>query len=100
MDEWIKEVTIDMVPEAYKSFVEKMGLKSFLNLAQIAGGTTMYIPKLDNFVRQVRDEKIKKEFNGYNQNKIGLKYNISARRVLEICRVDMMEGQASIFDNP
>lgn len=99
MEQWIKEVTVEMVPAAYQDLVNKMGLESFLSLAQIAGGTTMYVPKLDNFIRQVRDEKIKKEFNGYNQNAIALKYNISARRVLEICKVYKMDGQESLFQS-
>lgn len=97
MEKWISEVTIDMVPEAYKSFVEQMGLDNFLKLAQVAGGTTIYVPKLDNFLRQVRDEKIREEFNGYNHNKIALKYDITARRVMEICKVEKMDGQLNFY---
>jgi len=97
LDEWINEVTLDMLPETWQGVVNKIGIKVFLELTRAIGGTTIYVPKQDTFEKYVRNMKIRKEYKGYNIKELALKYNISARWVAEICEEHQMEGQTNLF---
>lgn len=98
MEDWIKDLTLDMIPEPYDHIAQVIGIENFINLTKIVGGTTMYVPKADNILKPVRDKKIKAEFNGYNHGQLARKYNLSERWIIEICGEGNIEGQTSIFD--
>ncbi len=67
MDELSKELTIEMLPSTlYKEIAEAIGVENFVKLADVVGGSTVYIPKPESVTRPVRDARIKEEFNGYN----------------------------------
>jgi Mor family transcriptional regulator len=94
----VKDLTIDMIPEAYRPIAEKIGIENLAKLAELVGGTTFYMPKLESFVRPVRDERIKAEFNGYNHAELAHKYDVTERWVRQICGEGHAEGQQSWFD--
>lgn len=98
MEDWIKDLTLDMIPEPYKQVADVIGVENFIKLARTIGGSTIYIPKSDSFLRPVRDLNIKKDFNGYNHLELARKYNLSERWILEICGEGSIEGQISLFD--
>ena len=43
-----------------------VGVERFIVLCELFGGTTVYIPKKERFLKKIRDEKIKSEFEGRN----------------------------------
>ena len=46
MDELVKDLTLDMISEGlYRMIAEAIGTDNFYKLAEIVGGTTIYIPK-------------------------------------------------------
>ena len=46
MDELSKELTIEMLPSTlYKEIAEAIGVENFVKLADVVGGSTVYIPK-------------------------------------------------------
>ena len=45
MDELVKDLTLDMISEGlYRMIAEAIGTDNFYKLAEIVGGTTIYIP--------------------------------------------------------
>ena len=47
MDELVKDLTLDMISEGlYRMIAEAIGTDNFYKLAEIVGGTTIYIPKI------------------------------------------------------
>ncbi|WP_032122029.1 Mor transcription activator family protein [Clostridium amazonitimonense] len=100
MDGWIKDLTVDMIPEGpYRDIADTIGVVNFIKLAEFVGGSTIYIPKADSFLRPARDLNIKKEFNGYNHSDLAKKYNLSERWIREICGEGHLEGQITLFGN-
>lgn len=98
MDEMAKALTIDMIQiGTYRNIAEAIGVSNLIKLAELIGGTTLYFPKSESFLRPVRDAKIKEEFNGCNQSELALKYNVTDRWVRQLCGEGFTEGQIA-FD--
>lgn len=85
MDHWIKELTPDMIPERYRPIAELIGLENLIKLADYSKGDTFYIPTSDFFLRPIRDQRIREEFRGGNSHELAKKYDLSERRIREIC---------------
>lgn len=96
--EFVDDLTLEMIPDTYRPIAEAIGIENLLRLAQCVGGTTFYMPKAESFVRPVRDERIKAEFNGYNHTALAQKYDVTERWVRQICGAGCTEGQQSFFD--
>lgn len=100
MNEFINELTPDMIPEGImREIAEKIGIENFIKLAELIGGTTFYLPKADAILRPIRDQKIKQDFNGYNHIDLAKKYNLSERWIRNICGEGFTEGQITLFDS-
>lgn len=93
MDELVKDLTLDMISEGlYRMIAEAIGTDNFYKLAEIVGGTTIYIPKPESLTRPVRDARIKKEFTGCNHQELARKYGVTERWVRRICGPGQAEG--------
>ena len=80
-------LTIDLIPDGnYKLIAQAIGVDNLLKLSGILGGTTFYIPTKDKFLRVIRDEKIRREFNGYNVSELSKRYSITDKWVREIVK--------------
>lgn len=98
-EEWINDVTPDMLPEPYDRYAEAIGVRGLLNLSKELGGITLYVPKPENLFKDVIFKKVKEEFNGYNYQSLALKYNLSERTIRNICNDNMiLKGQLTMFD--
>ena len=85
LDTWIQEVTIDMIPDGMcKEIAEKIGIKNLFEVLELVGGATFYFPKPETMLKGWRDEKIRKEYNGFNSFELSKKYNVSERWVRSI----------------
>lgn len=99
MEAWIKGITIEDVPCQYHDMINAIGLEAFLSLMQSHGGTYYYIPKADQVLRKVRDDKIKTEFRGGNYKQLAIKYGlteITIRRIVE-GNNPQLPGQVDLF---
>lgn len=95
MDELVKDLTLDMISEGlYRMIAEAIGTDNFYKLAEIVGGTTIYIPKPESLTRPVRDARIKKEFTGYNHQELARKYGVTERWVRRICGPGKRKGRS------
>lgn len=98
MDDYAQELTLDMLQEGlYRRIAETIGLDNFYRLTCVSGGMTIYIPKPESLIRPVRDAHIKAEFNGYNHVELAEKYDVTERRVRQLCGIGFMEGQIDLF---
>lgn len=98
MEEFIKDVQLDDIPAVYKSIATAIGAESFVRMAMVTGGLTIYIPKADTLIQAARDRKIIKEFNGSNYRELALKYNLSETWVRQVIDNDRMErDQCKLF---
>lgn len=98
MDDLVKELTLDMIPDTiWKQVAEAIGIENLCKMLEIAGGATTYIPQLEGYLRPVRDAHIKAEFNGWNHFELAKKYNITDRMVRSICGPGIVEGQLDLF---
>lgn len=99
MDDFSKELTLDMMPEGhYRDIAVAIGPENFYKLAKVVGGSTLYIPLAESLVRPVRDARIKEEFNGSNHIELANKYGVTERWVRQICGPGIVEGQMELFD--
>ena len=97
-DDWVKDITIEMIPEQYRDLARVIGIDNLLKLSRIMGGYNTYIPKEDYFTRTLRDTLIRKEYNGYNCKYLATRYDLSEARIRNIlAEGKTMEGQMNLF---
>ena len=96
-EKWMDEITIDVVPEKYHHLVNLIGIENVLLLSKDFGGTMLYIPKHDSLAKEIRNEKIRKEFNGGNYKELTKKYNLCESQIRNIINSDSIDGQLSLF---
>ena len=102
MEDWVKDLTPAMIPERYRPIAELIGLENLIKLADYSKGDTLYIPSSDFFLRPIRDQRIREEYRGSNSHQLAKKYNLSERRIREICEglrpePELDENQLDIF---
>ena len=102
----LEKLTLEDLDEDQRQLAECIGLEAYKNLLRNYAGSYIYICKPDTFPANVRDEQIRKEFNGYNYLELAKKFNlseISIRRiispVLKAVKAAPLPGQISLFDD-
>ena len=105
MNDFLKNLKMDDIPEEQRELAELVGLCGFIQLIETYGGTLIYIPKLDNITRNSRNEEIRNNFNGYNYRELARKYDlteVSIRCIVSDIDKEMKakppEGQMSFFE--
>lgn len=89
-----------------RELAELIGLEAFIRLVDVYGGTSsLYIPKAEQLVLPVRDEMIRREFDGNNSYVLARKWGLTERYIREIAKEKMKElrltpgpGQTSFWD--
>jgi Mor family transcriptional regulator len=100
MEDLVKELTIDMVPERRQPHHRRRrsASRNYYKLCSVVGGSTIYLQKPESVLRPVRDAHIKAEFNGYNNPELARKYGVTERWVRQLCGEGKLEGQMSLLD--
>ncbi len=98
MESWIKEISLEDLDEKNRELAEVIGVETFLALSEIYGGNRIYVNKLDEIVKPIRDRKIKREYNRYNVLELSQKYNLAAESIRRILRDEPLESQLGLFD--
>lgn len=85
LEPWTKDLVCSMLPDGIcKSIAEEIGADNLLKLAVLVGGTTFYMPQAESILRPLRDQKIREEYNGYNDVELARKYGVTPRKVKQI----------------
>jgi Mor family transcriptional regulator len=99
IEKWASEIDPNDLPEPYQSLASRCGVKSALVLAELCQGAHVYIPKLDDVMRIIRDRKIKQEYNGYNFRELSLKYGLTEIWIRKIIKGEKEENQVDMFES-
>lgn len=77
---------IARLPGDLRRIAEVAGLDAALKIANELGGVPLYIAKLDDLYREVRDAKIRAEYDGSGKTgkDLALKYNLTERQIWTI----------------
>lgn len=86
MSEWLKEISINDLPEIYQEVARIVGIENALRLSEHLSGQLIYFPKLDGIMRVKRDKAIRQEFNGSNVRGLARKYGLTERQARNIVR--------------
>ncbi|MDI3480807.1 MAG: hypothetical protein PWQ97_462 [Tepidanaerobacteraceae bacterium] len=68
----------------YKELCELVGLDDTIAIARWFGGLSVYFPKYETVLRQLRDKKMLQEFDGKNFRELAMKYGLSESMVRNI----------------
>lgn len=86
MADWTRGIKKEDVPVQYHAMIDAIGLIAFLEMIKTHGGTYYYVPKADQVLRKIRDDRIRAEFQGDNYKELAVKYDLSEiqiRRIVE-----------------
>ncbi len=81
--DFFKTLKLEHLDGEQKELAENIGLNAYKNLVTIYGGASVYIHKKDTLCRRIRDEKMRKEFDG-NYKLLSRKYGLSERQIRDI----------------
>ncbi|MEW5911497.1 MAG: Mor transcription activator family protein [Thermodesulfobacteriota bacterium] len=82
--DWMKQVNPGELPEVYQEMSEIIGLEYTMQLAQVFAGNSVYFPKLERSLLCVRNQMIRREFNGANVRALARRWGLSSRHVRHI----------------
>jgi Mor family transcriptional regulator len=105
--EWIKDVKLEALPPIYRQAAEVLGsVEAAIKLHSIFGGLQVYFHKLDDLLRQQRDQLIRKEYQELQGKMpvakiyphLALKYDLTSMWVRQIVDHRDDNGQQNLFD--
>lgn len=98
------EIDIKDLKKQHRRYAELIGVNNLLNLSKVYGGTSIYIPKIEELLKNQKYAGIMSEFNGGNIKKLARKYGVSERTVYRLVQdtikaaaLKPMDGQISLF---
>lgn len=71
------------IPDDYRVIIDSIGIDNFMKLLELAGGTTLYFPKIEMMIRPARNRMIIKENKG-NYRVLAQKYGITYNGIKKI----------------
>lgn len=105
-NELLEELRPDDLTGNAKDLAELIGMEAFAKLVDVYGGSSnLYVPKAEQLVLPVRDELIRREYNGRNVYELARKWGLTERYVREIIKEKAKElrdapgpGQMSFYE--
>lgn len=105
-NELLKELKLEDLSGSARELAEAIGMEGFVRLVDTYGGmSNLYVPVAEQLVRPVRDEMIRREYNGRNVCELARKWDLTDRSIREIVkdeaqrmRVAPGPGQLSFWD--
>lgn len=76
-----------------REIAEIIGIDSYIKLVKNYGGTSIYVLKEDSLIKDIRDNKIREEFNGGNYVYLAKKYNLTENSIRNIVNKKELDGQ-------
>ena len=93
------EDLIDALPGDLRRIAEVAGVEAAVKIARAFRGTFLYVPGLDEMMRRLRDEMIKREYDeGRKVRRIAQKYGITQRRVWMILNSPSSDIPAEVMN--
>lgn len=96
---WMEELPVDRFPEPYQSIAQEIGVENAVKIARMYAGMGLYFPKLDDVLIELRNAKIRAEFDGGNYKALARKYDLTERWIYQILGSEENKDQVSLFEN-
>ena len=97
MGDMLDKVTMEMLRGDQRELAETIGLVAYIHLVRLCGGCHLYIAKRDKLESAFRDDAVFKDFNGYNYDKLALKYGLSEQTVRDIVKKRLSAAEQICF---
>ncbi len=81
------EIKMEDIPDNMISMVEIIGMDNFVEITRVYGGDILYIPSYKSLKKQVRNRKIKTEYDGRNSKELSKNYDLSVSQINRIVRI-------------
>lgn len=102
MREEKETLTLEDLQEQHREIAELIGLDGLLKLADIYGGTSLYIPQVRELKKNRIYKAILEEYDGTNIKQLSGKYQVSEATVYKILKDKIgkvqIPGQMSFMD--
>lgn len=99
VEEWMREISSDILPEPYKRISSLIGLENTLILANEFQGMNVYFAKLDSTIKSVRDRRIREEYNGNNMKDLARRFGLTETWIRQILSENPVESnQINLFE--
>lgn len=94
------EITMDDLQEQHREYAEIIGIDNLMALAEHFGGSSIYIPKVDDILRQKRYKAIFEEYDGSREciHKLCIKYDVSESTVYRIIQDKLSRGSGKVME--
>lgn len=95
---FLDSLTMADLPGEQLEIAEIVGLDAYKKLVRHFGGSDIRILQEDTLVKEIRDNQIRKEYNGHNDTELCRKYGLSDRTIRAILAgLRQIDGQQSFF---
>lgn len=81
------EIKMGDIPDNMIAMVEIIGMDNFVEITRVYGGDILYIPSYKSLKKQVRNRKIKTEYDGLNSKELSKNYDLSVSQINRIIRI-------------
>lgn len=81
---WLKQLSPQDLPEVYQEMAAVIGVEATVQLAQTFAGSSVYFPKLERALLALRNQVIRREFDGANVKQLARRWNLSSRHLRHI----------------
>lgn len=106
MDDLLDKLTLEDIRGEGRALADVVGIEAFKNLIRYYGGTSkLYVPSMDKVVIPIRDELIRREYNGENIHELVRRWGLTERWIYEIVKdkakeikAKPIDGQISLFE--
>lgn len=88
----LEELKPENLQELHREIANVVGVEGIIRLSDYFGGTTIYIPKKRELVKNLVIEKIQAEYRGTNIRELAQKYNVSESFVYSALRGRLLKG--------
>lgn len=96
---FINKLTLEDLPEPYRTIAEACGVDTAIVLAEHFGGSQVTFQKLDTILYVLKERLIRDEFNGYNYSELARKYNCSTSWIRKITTDLIQKERNKPIDN-
>jgi Mor family transcriptional regulator len=85
----IENISVKALPNQCQEFLQCMDIQTLVSFMEYFGGTSVYVPKVQSVLREVKKDSIIREYNkGLSYRELARKYKLSERWIREICNND------------
>ncbi len=86
-EDLLEIITIEDLDDRNREIAELIGIDNLFEMCKwYGGGEKIYFNKIDGILKNVRDNRVREEFNGINARELSHKYGVSTVRIRQICK--------------